>query len=311
MFSYPPEKVIEKEQRQIFIRRIFRRVFLEDWGMKLIALAVAITLWLGVTGLRAPTSVRLKNITLNPRISNDMEITNTPVQEVDIVVTGDNRRIDRLNVRDLVVSIDLTDVKAGDRIVQLTPENVSLDLPSGLKLDEIQPNKIAVRLENVSEREIDVRPEIEGNVPEGFEIYNVNVFPAKVRVRGAESFVKSLDAVSTEKISVDKQKENFVARQVGLNIINPKITILDAIVDVAFKIGEKRTERMFVVPYKTEHETKNVTFVLYGARSLIEKLRADEMQIEMRKSETGEETPTVILPAELQDKLEIRRIKMS
>src|SRR4051812_29273110 len=154
--SFPPENLIAKE-RQIFLRRLFRRVFLEDWGTKLIALGISLALWLGVTGLRAPTTVRLKNVTLIPRISNDMEITNTPAQEVDIVVIGDKQRIDRLNVRDLIVSVDLTDIKSGDRIVQLTPDTVNLDLPNGLKLVEIQPSKVAVRLEKVEEREIPVK----------------------------------------------------------------------------------------------------------------------------------------------------------
>jgi len=309
--SFPKEKIIERERRQKFFRRIFRRVFLEDWGTKLIALGITLALWLGVTGLRTPTTVRLQNITLNARVSNDMEITNTPVQEVDIVITGDKRKIDRLNVRDLIISIDLTDVRQGDRIIQLTPETVNLDLPSGIKLDEIQPNKIAMRLENVGERVVDVKPDIEGSLPEGFEIYSMSVVPAKVRVRGAESFIKSLDSISTEKINIDDRKEGFSASQIGLNLVNPKVTALDSIVNVNLRIGEKRVERIFVVPVTTETGTTNVSVLLFGARSVLENLRPEQMQIELQKSETGEETPRLILPAELQNQIEIRRIKIS
>jgi YbbR-like protein len=308
--SFPPEKFIEKEQRQIFFRRIFRRVFLEDWGTKLIALGIALALWVGVTGLRTTTTFRFKNVALNLRNSNDMEITNTPVQEVDIVVTGDKQKIDRLNARDLIMSVDLTDIKSGDRIVQLTPETIGLDLPSGLKLEEIQPNKIAVRLEKVEEREIDVKPDLDGNLAEGFEIYSTNITPTKVRVRGAESFVKSLDSVSTEKINIENLKESFVARQTGLNIVNPKVTLLDTIVDVSFVIGEKRTERMFLVPVKMENEMKNATIVLYGGRSLMEKLRTEDLHIEITKAENGANTPQLILPTELQNNVEIRKIKL-
>ena len=311
MFSLPTEKFIERAQRQIFFRRMVRRVFLEDWGIKLIALAITGGLWLGISGLRAPTTVRLNNVALNPRISNDMEITNSPVQEVDIVVTGDKGKIDRLNSRDMIVSVDLSNVKEGDNTIQLSPENVNLDLPNGVKLDEIQPSKIRVQLEKVQEREVEVKAETEGSVAEGFEIYNQSVTPARVRVRGPESFVRSLDSITTEKISVDNQKQDFIARQVGLNVLNPKITVLDAIVDVAFKIGEKRTERMFVVPVKSETETKNATVVLFGARTILENLRADDLQLELSKSETGETSQRLILPTELQDKVEIRKIKLN
>lgn len=311
LFSFSTERFTEKEQRQLFLRRIFRRVFLEDWGTKLIALGISFALWLGVTGLRAPATVRLKNVTLNTRISNDMEMTNTPTQEVDIVVTGDKRNIDRLTARDLVISVDLTDVKSGDRIVQLSPETVNLELPSGVKLDEIQPNKIAIKLEKVEEKEVEVKVETEGNVAEGFEVYGVTVLPTKVRVRGAESFVKSLDSVSTEKINIENLKDNHFARQIGLNLVNPKLTLLDTIVDVSFRIGEKRLERMFVVPVTTEAGTKNVSIILLGGRSVLEKLRSEDLQVEIIKSETGEETPQVTLPEDLQNKVEIRKAKIA
>jgi YbbR domain-containing protein len=255
--------------------------------------------------------VRLNNVSLNPRVSNDMEITNSPVKEVDIVVTGDKRKVDRQNANDLVISIDLTDIKSGDRTVQLSPETVNLELPSGIKLDEIQPNKIAVRLERVNEREIEVKPETEGSLTEGFEIYSQTVVPARVRVRGAESFVKSLDSISTEKINIENRRESFTARQVGLNILNPNVTVLDGIVDVVFRIGEKRIERMFVVPVKTGNETKRVTVVLFGVRSVLENLRVEDLQINLSKSETGELLPQLILPIELQDRIEIRRLKSS
>lgn len=310
-FSFPTEKFTEKEQRQLLIRRIFRRVFLEDWGTKLIALGITFALWLGITGLRTPTSLRLKNVTLNTRISNDMEMTNTPVEEVEIVLTGDKREIERLTARDLVVSVDLTEVKSGDRIVQLTPETVNFNLPNGVKLDEIQPNKIAIKLEKVEEKEVQVKVETEGNVADGFEIYGTEVIPAKIRVRGAESFVKSFDSISTEKISIEGLKENYSASQIGLNVVNPKVTLLDTIVDVNFKVGEKRAERVFIVPHKTESVTRNITIVILGARSIVEKIRVEDLQLEIIKDEVGADTVQVILPEHLREKIEIIKKKIN
>lgn len=311
LFSFPTEKFTEKEQRQLLFRRVFRRVFLEDWGTKLIALGITFALWLGITGLRTPTTLRLKNVSLVTRISNEMEITNTPVEEVVIVLTGDKREIDKLTARDLVVSVDLTEVTPGDRIVQLTPETVNLNLPNGVKLDEIQPSKIPVKLEKVEEKEVTVKVETEGNVAEGFEIYRTDVVPAKVRVRGAESFVKSLDSISTEKVNIEGLKENYSPRQIGLNIVNPKVTLLDTIVDVNFKIGEKRAERIFVVPHKTETATRNITVVVSGARSIVEKLKAEDLKVEIVKDEFNEEVPQVTLPEDLQDKVEIVKKKIN
>jgi YbbR domain-containing protein len=306
---FQPEKFFRRDQQKIFFSRLFRKIFLEDWLMKLVALIITLALWFGVTGLRAPSTRRLQNIPLNIRVSNNIEVTNSPVTEVDIVVTGDKRKIDALNSRDLVVSLDLTDVQAGDRTVQIMPGNVTVELPSGVKLEEVQPSKIPVKLETVEEREITVRAETEGSAAEGFEVYSQTVLPQKVRVRGPSSFIKSLNSISTEKINLDGRQTDFTAQQVPLNVVNPKATLLDTVVDVAFRIGEKRIERLFLVSVQTEEGVKKVKVILYGARSILEGVTSENLQIELVKTETGESKPRVILPADLEGKVEIREPK--
>jgi hypothetical protein len=274
-------------------------------------LLITLALWFGVTGLRAPITTRLNNVTLKSRVSNELEITNSPVTEIDLVITGDKRRIDQINAENLIVSFDLTDATAGEQVIQLTPENVNVELPTGVKLEEIQPNKIAVKLENVLEREIPVKPELEGSVAEGYEIYSAVSLPPKVRVRGPESFVKSLDFVSTEEINVENAQSDFNVQQVALNVINPKITLLDAVVDVVFRIGERRIERLFFVPVESETEGKTATVVLYGARSLLNNLRQEVLQVQMLKTESGSESLQLVLPGEIQGQVEIRRLKIN
>lgn len=307
--AFQTEKFFDTQIRRSYLRRMFRRVFLEDWLVKTIALLITIALWLGVTGLRAPITVRLPSVPLTIRFSNNTEITNSPVQEIDLVITGDKRKIDQINKNDLVVLLDLTDVSEGDRIVQLSPENVNIGLPTGIKLEEIQPNKIAVKLETVEEREIPVKAEIEGTPAENFEIYSQTVLPQKVHVRGPKSFVRSLDSISTEKINVEDRDADFTVGQVELNLVNPKVTLLDTVVDVFFKIGEKRVEKLFFVPIKTEKTTDTATVVLYGARSILESIQPKELQVEVSKNEAGEDYLQVILPAEILNKVEVRKVK--
>jgi len=308
---FPKENITLRDNRQLSFRRLLRRIFLEDWLIKVIALFITVVLWLGVTGLRAPTTARLRSIPLNLRVANDIEITNSPVQEVDLVITGDKRRIDQLNPRDLVVSLDLSDVLAGERTVQIAPENVSVELPNGVRLEEIQPNRIAVKLEAVGEKDVTVRAETEGALPENYEIYSRTTAPTKVRVRGPESYIKSLDFVSTEKINLENRREDFSVRQVPLNIANPKVTLLDTVVDVNFRIGEKRIERMLNVSVKTDAGNGTASVVLYGAKSVLESLKPESLQVETVKNEAGETVPSLILPVEFQGQVEIRKLKIN
>ena len=305
------EKLPSKEERQIFFSRLFRKIFLEDWLTKLVALMITLALWYGVSGLRAPKTVRVRAVALNLQVSNDVEITNAPVTEVDIVVTGDKRKTEILNSRDLTVLLDLTNIQPGDQMINLTPENVNLQLPSGVKLDEIQPNKIAVKIETVEEREINVKAETEGNVPENFEIYDEIVTPAKVRVRAPSSYIKSLNFVSTEKINIENRTADFAEKQVALSVSNPKATLLDTAVDVYFRIGEKRIEKSFTIAVKTEEKTKNVKVTLYGAQSLLQNLDTEKLQVSIVKNDAGNETAQVGLPDELQGKIQIKEAKIN
>jgi len=309
--AFPTENFSQKQDWQFSLRRVLRRVFLDDWLIKAVALFITVTLWLGVTGLRTPTTARLRSIPLNLRVSNEIELTNSPVQEVDLVISGDKRKIDQLNPRDLVVSLDLTDVPVGERTVQIAPENVSVELPTGVRLEEIQPNRIAVKLEAVEERDVTVRAETEGAVAENSEIYSRTVSPNNVRVRGPASFVKSLDFISTEKINLEDRRENFVVRQVALNVVNPKVTLLDTAVDVNFVIGEKRIERMFTVPVNTETGNKTTNVVLYGGRSILESLKMEDLRVEIVKNEAGENFTNLVLPAEIQGQVEVRKLKIN
>jgi YbbR domain-containing protein len=309
---FPTEKFFEKEQQKAFWSRLLHKVFLDDWLMKLVALIITLALWLGVTGLRTPTSRRFTSVPLNLRVANELEITNSPVTEVDIKITGDKSKIDQITPRDLAVTVDLTDVQSGNRTVQITPENVSIELPVGFKLEEIQPSKIAVELEKVIERDVAVKAETEGGVVDNFEIYSAPSVPQTVRVRGPESFIKPLDSIPTEKINVENRQEDFTAQQVSLNVVSPKVRLIDTtVVDVTFRIGEKRIEKIYLVPVKTETGNKTATVILFGAHSIFENLRSENLKVELTKTETGENSLRLVLPVEIQDKVEIRKLKIN
>ncbi|CAN5642867.1 hypothetical protein BH20ACI4_BH20ACI4_26310 [soil metagenome] len=296
MFSFPTEKFIHNEQHRVFLARWLRKIFVDDWLMKLLALIITLALWFGVSGLREEITTRLENVKLKARISNDLEITNPPPASVTLVVSGDRRKIDPIKTENLVVSLDLSGVEAGEQTIELTPENVSVELPTGVKIEEIQPNKIAIKLENAVEREIPVRAETDGNLAEKYEIYNVAVVPQKVRVRGAESVIRSLAYISTERIKMENRSEDFTAQQIPLNIITPNITALDTAVDVVFKIGELRKERTFIVNAKAEDGTKRVRVILYGPHSIMDNIKPDELNIEVVKNESGAETVRLDVP---------------
>lgn len=304
------ENPSEKRPLGLFLKHIARKIFLEDWMMKLIALAITLGLWFGVTGLSTPTNRRLTGIPLSLRYSNNIEVTNSPIQEVDVVIAGDKRRVDQVDKDDLSLSMDISDVQPGDRVLVLTPENTTLTLPAGIKLEEILPNRLALRIEAVEEKEVPVQAETEGQLPEGIEVYSETVIPPTVRVRGPSSFIRSLTSVSTERIDLSNRTSDFTARQVPVSVSNPKSTVLESVVDVTIRIGETRVERSYSIPIEGESD-KRASVVLYGGRSLFENVRAEDMRIETVKNDAGVDTPKLVLPPVLEGRVEIRKQKIN
>ncbi|HEX8707057.1 MAG TPA: CdaR family protein [Pyrinomonadaceae bacterium] len=296
--------------------RLLRRIFFEDLGLKLLALAISLGLWYGVTGQRTPTTVRVPRVPLNFRLPKDMEISNEPRAEVEVTLTGNKRALDTLNLRDLSVNVDVTDYKPGEHSVQLTPERVTMGLPDGVRSGDIQPGRVLLRLEPRIERELEVEVRRSGSLPSGYELISLAAMPAKVRVRGPESHVNALQKAWTEIISLEGHRESFTLSQIAVEMPDKKVDLIDPIVGVRVEINEERIERGFANVTVEEIPGAKVrpasaSVVLYGPRSVIEQLRAADLNVALDVSPDGALTPRLLLPDGLQDRVESRSIKLS
>lgn len=216
--------------------RLLRRLFLKDWNLKLLALAITLGLWFAVTGQRTPVTRRFRGVQLNFQLPDNMEISNDSLAEIDLTLTGAGRDLDLINARDLTATIDITDRRSGERVVQLTPGRLKMDLPNGVRLERIEPGAIQLRLEPTMERELEVEAKLEGKLPDGYGLQKVTVNPPKIRVRGPASHVNALTKASTETISLEGRKESFNAQQIAIDIPDQKVVVLNAVVDIFVEI---------------------------------------------------------------------------
>jgi YbbR domain-containing protein len=136
--------------------------------------------------------------------------------------------------------VDLSDQKAGERIVRLTLDRVKLDLREDVKIQGFHPSTIPIRLEPVIEVPMEVEVKFEGKLPEGYEVVNVMVNPSTVRLRGPAGRINALHKAATETVWLDGKKESFSLSHVEINIPDPKIDILDPAVDIRVEVAEKK-----------------------------------------------------------------------
>lgn len=262
--------------------KFVRRIFLEDWSLKLLSLAIALVLWLLVTGQNEPVTAHV-NVQLNFIRPQELEISNDPPRAVDVMLTGSRSKLDDLTSLDLVATVDISDQRAGERVLRLA-DKAQISLPQGIKVDGFQPSAIPIRLEPVVERQVTIEPKLDGKPADGFEVYSVYPSKGSVAVRGPASRVNALQKIMTESIWLAGHRETFTAANVAVDVPDPKVDLLEPSISVEVQIGEVRIEKTFSGVNvttsqggKVQPATTSVT--LLGATSLIESLKPEDIKI--------------------------------
>ena len=293
-------------------RRWLHDLLFADWGLKLLALAITLGLWFAVTGQRVPTTAPLRDVRLFFVLPPNMEISNEPRDKVDLTLRGSKRVLDAIKSVDVSLSYDASSYRQGERVVRLSPNNITLQLPEGINpegvtIERIEPSSVPLRLERRIERELEVKPGIVGKPPEGYQLLEAQAIPARVRVRGPESHVNALEGAPTETILLEGRKETFTAQQIAIDIEDHKIVALDAVVDVLVKISEAQaTKRLEGVAARTlDGANSRLTIEVRGARSVVEHLRASDLSVVFDATPDGTTRPRLVLPSNLEGRVEL------
>lgn len=298
--------------------RWLREFLLEDWGLKVLAIVITLVLWFAVTGQRAPETRRLSGIALEYQRPGDMEISNDPLNKVDVTLEASKGKLDEINANNLVARVDISQLQPGERILRLTNENVSMSLPDAVRVVRIEPYSVALKLERSVERELDVEAKLDGEPAEGYEVRSVLVTPARIRVRGPESHVNALVKATTETIQIDGQKGTLNPPPVAVDVRDPnaadarntKVVPLDTVVAVRVEIGEVQDERRIagVAVRSMTGATvapQTAVVVVRGPRSVVARLRSDDVTIIVEQATDGPVRPRLSLPSELSGRVEL------
>lgn len=179
------------------MRALLRRVFLHDWWLKLVSLALAVVLFVVVRGDKdAATGTFVKVIYVLPK---DRVLVSDPVGELRVSIRGPWTRVSRFDERDLdPVRVDLTAAKSGD--FRFSEDMIKL--PVGLRVASIAPASVPLKFEAKVERTVPVQPILEGEPAPGFRVARSTASPSLVKVAGAKSAVEAVQRVSTRPLRI-------------------------------------------------------------------------------------------------------------
>jgi len=114
----------------------------DNMSYKIVALGVAVVLWLSMLGKKDSTMSR--DFELQVLLPPRMELVSQPPLFVRVEVAGPRVVLKKLNQIQPVFTVDLTNAKAGRQIVELSREGINL--PIGARVVSVDPGEFTVVL---------------------------------------------------------------------------------------------------------------------------------------------------------------------
>ncbi|MGB0088610.1 MAG: CdaR family protein [Planifilum fulgidum] len=215
--------------------------FESDTVLKLVALGLAIMLWMTVNEKPFPftrgeeVQTTIRNVTLEVLYDKErLELTEAP-PTVNLRLSGAPSSINRITPDSYRVYIDLRDLGPGKH--RGIPVRWS-GFPSGVKV-ESDPKAVSVTLEEKQQIEMPVQVDLVGDLPSGFKAGEPVIKPTKVLVRGSESLLEEVTAVKGV-VNVKGSTET-VSRSVALQVYGEngplhKVEVTPSVVEVEVPI---------------------------------------------------------------------------
>jgi YbbR domain-containing protein len=171
-------------------------------GAKVLAAAVAFALWFFVNAGQRDTQVfefpiEFKNLPEGAIVANPDRF-----DTVDVKLNGPGALLASLDARRFPIGLDLSDAPVGPGMRRKIREHM-IHLPRGVRILEVVPSRVPVRLEPLVRRTVPVVLSRTGKPRAGYRIRELEVIPREIAASGPASLVDKLALVETEPVELD------------------------------------------------------------------------------------------------------------
>jgi YbbR domain-containing protein len=210
---------------------------LENWILKISAIFLAWILWLFIQGESG--TVTMVTAPVEVQVPPNMEISSGLPSTVQVTIRGASQA--------LTCIINLQNAKEGEYKITLTEDLIKSPKGLGVAVSQVNPSQVVLVLEKTVKKQVSINVPVQGEVADGFEIYEKIPNPDVVEITGPRSHIESIEEVSTEIVALNGQKQSANFR-VGLDFKNGMIrSSMSSPVWVEIQIGPRR--KMFVVKH--------------------------------------------------------------
>jgi YbbR domain-containing protein len=230
-------------------------------------------------------------------LPKDLELTGGVIANVDVRLRASPGIIHGLGPRDLSAVIDLQGAHEGERIEHLSPDTIRA--PFGVKVVKVTPAILTLNFERTLEKQVPVRPRLQGRPATGYEVAELASDPGRVTITGPKSRVQDVESAYTEPVSLEGARDTVVDT-VNLGLEDPVLRLTgSARVKVTARIREvqaKRTLEGLAVEVRGgsgQARPATVKVELAGPLALLEGLERDKVRPYVTLSRGGSDRAVV------------------
>ncbi len=215
----------------------YRKIFFENWGIKLISLGLALILWFNITSkgkleLALTVPLELKNIPAGMAVVGDVP------GYLEVRLQGQERLLrDIAADKEVSGSIDLSLAKEGENRVRVSPDDITR--PSGIAVTRLSPYEITVRLEPILRKSVRITPALHGVPARGYRVASATANPPRIVIEGPAGVVKPLATLQTMPIDIDGATKTITVEP-KLDYAGKPVKLLDKELNVRIVIERVR-----------------------------------------------------------------------
>jgi len=178
---------------------LFQRTFVQNFGLKLVSLLLAVGLWFVVAHDRI-AEVEMKVPLEFHSLPESLEIDSASFTQAQIRVRGPERVIHRLETSDVRAEINLANVRPGERTFDLTAQQVHV--PQDLEVVQIIPGQFQLSFDTRTTRTVEVHARVTGTFAGGIRVAQVIADPSSIMITGPRRRVEAVESATTDPVDV-------------------------------------------------------------------------------------------------------------
>jgi YbbR domain-containing protein len=184
-----------------------RAWILDNWAIKLLSLALSLTLWFyvtstGKTELTLTVPIELRNIPQGMTVVGDV------TGSLEARMQGQERVLrDSTISKKVVALLDLSLTREGENAVRISPDDIRR--PAGTMVTHLSQYEVKVKLERLVRKSFRLKAVLRGAPASGYRIAGTSVTPGRIVIEGPASVMQMLETVETMPIDVQRARESL------------------------------------------------------------------------------------------------------